>query len=126
MSIQSSVLIRNLIVLVSVFLVLAIYYLVHIGNNYIDGSKRIRISKKKSSTYINWINIYLYFYLLSKRYGILSDTIYTIVISAVLAYLFNPIINYFEKHNISRGLGVFYCIYYNYWSYIYPILFSHT
>ena len=25
----------------------------------------------------------------------------------VLAYLFNPIINYFEKHNISRGLGVF-------------------
>ena len=106
MNIQSSVLIRNLIVLVSAFLVLAIYYLIHIGNSYIDNSKRIQISKKKAvPILIGLISIYV-FYLLSKRYGILSDTVYTIVISAILAYLFNPIINYFEKNNISRGLGV--------------------
>ena len=42
-----------------------------------------------------------------RKYGILSDIIYTIIISGVLAYLINPIVNYFEKYNINRGLGVF-------------------
>lgn len=107
MNIQSSVLIRNLIILISIFLVFAIYYLIHIGNRYVDGNKRIQVNKKKAiPILIGLISVYI-FYLLSKKYGILSDTIYTIIISAVLAYLFNPIINYFEKHNISRGLGVF-------------------
>ena len=107
MNIQSSVLIRNLFILISVFIAFAIYYLIHIGNRYIDANKRIQINKKKAVPILIGIIFIYVFYLLSKKYEILSDTIYTIIISIVLAYLFNPIINYFEKHNISRGFGVF-------------------
>ena len=45
-------------------------------------------------------------YNLLKKYTILSDTFYTIIISMILAYLFNPIINYLEKKNIKRIWGV--------------------
>lgn len=107
MNIQSSALIRNLFILISVFIVFAIYYLIHIGNRYVDANKRIQVNKKKAVPILAGVIFVYIFYLLSKKYGILSDTIYTIIISMVLAYLFNPIINYFEKHNISRGLGVF-------------------
>ncbi|WP_236914983.1 AI-2E family transporter [Clostridium sp. Cult2] len=106
MNVHSSVLIRNLILIISTLLILAIYYLIHIGNKYVEINKQIKINKKKILP-ILFILIFIYFfYLLSKEYGILSDTLKTIIISAILAYLFNPIINFFEKHNISRGLGV--------------------
>lgn len=106
MNIHSSILIRNLIILISTLLVLVIYYLIHIGNRYVDDNKRIPINKKKILPVLIVLILIYSFYLLSKKYNILSDTINTIIISAVLAYLFNPIVNYFEKHKISRALGV--------------------
>lgn len=103
---QSPVLIRNLIFLTSILMVFIIYYLIHIGNRYVEDSKKIRIRDKRFlPILIMLISIYI-FYLLSKRYGILSDMVYTIMISLIIAYLLNPIVNYFEKYNISRGLGV--------------------
>ena len=106
MNIHSSILIRNLIILISTLLVLVIYYLIHIGNRYVDDNKRIPINKKKILPVLIVLILIYSFYLLSKKYNFLSDTINTIIISAVLAYLFNPIVNYFEKHKISRALGV--------------------
>ncbi|HSH35685.1 AI-2E family transporter [Schnuerera sp.] len=106
MNVHSSVLIRNLIIIISTLLILGIYYLIHIGNNYVDSNKQIKINKKKVLPFLLTLIIIYSFYLLSKRYGILSDTLYTIIISAVLAYLFNPIINFFEKRNIPRGWGI--------------------
>lgn len=106
MNVQSSILMRNLIIIISTLLILAIYYLIHIGNRYVEEDKRIRINKKRVFPVLLILIIIYSFYLLSKKYGILSDTFKTIIISAVLAYLFNPIINFFEKHKISRGWGV--------------------
>lgn len=103
---QSPVLIRNLLILISILLVFAIYYLIHIGNKYVDDNKKIRINKKKViPIIITVLSIYI-FYLLAKKHGIIADTVYTIIISAILAYLFNPIVNYFEKRRINRGFGV--------------------
>ncbi|GFN36019.1 AI-2E family transporter [Tepidimicrobium xylanilyticum] len=105
MNVNSSVLIRNLVVVVTILLILIIYYLIHIGNRYVDDSNRIRINKKKILPAIFSIVIIYIFYFLAKRYSIIVDTIYTIITSAVLAYLFNPIVNYLEKRRISRGWG---------------------
>lgn len=91
MSEYSPVLVRNLIIILSILLTLVIYYLIHIGNKHVDASKQININKKRVLPIVT-VLIFIYaFYLLSKKYGILSDTLFTIIISAVLAYLFNPI-----------------------------------
>lgn len=88
-------------------LVLIIYYLINIGNNFVPEKKKIQIKDKKVLPLILGIIALVTFYSLLKKYSILSDTFYTIVFSAILAYLFNPIINYFEKKKISRIRGVF-------------------
>lgn len=107
MDIYSPVLIKNLIFLISILIILIIYYLIHIGNRYVDQEKRIYFNRKKAFPLLIGILFIYISYFLIRKYGILSDIIYTIIISGVLAYLINPIIKYFEKYNIKRGLGVF-------------------
>ncbi len=97
---------RHLMLLVFILLVLIIYYLIHIGNRFVESNRRIKISRKKGLP-ILLIVLFIYIFIqLSKEFTILKDTFFTIIASVVIAYLFNPIINYFEKHNISRTLGV--------------------
>lgn len=89
-----------------ILLILIIYYLINIGNNFVPESKKIRIKDKKILPIIlSIVFIYLFFALLNK-YTILSDTFFTIIFSAILAYLFNPIINFLESKNINRMIGV--------------------
>jgi predicted PurR-regulated permease PerM len=89
-----------------ILLMLIIYYLINIGNNFVPGRKQIKINDKKLLPILIGIVFLFLFFNLIKKYAILSDTFYTIIFSAILAYLFNPIINYLEKKKISRGLGV--------------------
>lgn len=89
-----------------ILIMLIIYYLINIGNNFVPSKKQIRINDKKIlPIMIGIVFLFLFFNLLNK-YPILSDTFYTIVFSAILAYLFNPLINYLEKKKINRGFGV--------------------
>lgn len=91
----------------TILLILIIYYLINIGNNFVSEKKKIRINDKKLlPVAIGLVFLFLFFNLL-KKYTVLSDTFYTIVFSAILAYLFNPIINYLEKKKINRLRGVF-------------------
>lgn len=106
MIIQSSILIRNLIFLILIFLALVIYYLIHIGNRYIDNNKKIDIRFEKIVPVVIVLILIYILYWMFKRYGILSDIVYTLIISMIFAYLLNPIVNYFEKQGISRGIGV--------------------
>jgi len=106
MGIQSSLLIRNLIILVFILLILVIYYLIHIGNRFVDITRRIRITRKREVPIIAIILFIYIFYQLSQKFTILQDTLLTIIVSIILAYLFNPIVDYFEKYNIKRTLGI--------------------
>lgn len=91
----------------TILLILIIYYLINIGNNFVSEKKKIRINDKKLLPIaIGLVFLFLFFNLL-KKYTVLSDTFYTIIFSAILAYLFNPIINYLEKKKINRLRGVF-------------------
>lgn len=89
-----------------VLLVLIIYYLINIGNQFVIDHKKIKINNKKVLPVLLGLVFLFLFYNLLKKYTILWDTFYTIVFSAILAYLFNPIINYLEKKNIKRIWGV--------------------
>lgn len=89
-----------------ILLILIIYYLINIGNNFIPDRKKIRIKDKKIlPILLSIVFLYLFFSLLN-RYTVLSDTFFTIIFSAILAYLFNPIINYLQEKNINRMIGV--------------------
>jgi predicted PurR-regulated permease PerM len=90
-----------------ILLVLVIYYLINIGNNFVSDRKKIRINDKKLLPIIIGLVFLFLLFNLFKKYTILSETFYTIIFSAILAYLFNPIINYLEKKNINRLRGVF-------------------
>lgn len=91
----------------TILLILIIYYLINIGNNFVSEKKKIRINDKKLLPIAIGLAFLFLFFNLLKKYTILSDTFYTIVFSAILAYLFNPIINYLEKKKINRLKGVF-------------------
>lgn len=106
MGIQSSFLIKNLMVLVFILLILIIYYLIHIGNRFVDSNRRIRITRKKGLPVIAAILFVYIFYQLFNQFSILQDTLFTIIASVILAYLFNPIINYLERYNIQRTLSI--------------------
>lgn len=106
MDMQLSFLIKSVILLLLIFIFSLIYYTIHIGNKHIKKGNRIKINKTKIIPIIIGIIIIYLFLLLVNRYSIIADTILTIIISAILAYLLNPIIDYFEKHKISRNCGI--------------------
>lgn len=89
-----------------VLLTLIIYYLINIGNNYVPNNKKIRIKDKKILPILLGLLFIFIFNSLLNKYTILSDTFYTIIFSAILAYLFNPIINFLESKKIKRSHGV--------------------
>lgn len=90
----------------SILLILIIYYLINIGNNFVSDKKKIRVNDKKLLPIVLGLVFLFLFYNLFNKHTILSDTFYTIVFSAILAYLFNPIINYLERNKINRLRGV--------------------
>ncbi len=97
---------KSITVLLIMLLLLIIYYLINIGNTFIPDNSRIKFRNKKVlSVFIGLTGFFLLSYLL-RRYTILSDTLYTIIFSSILAYLLNPIVNRLEKKGFKRGYSV--------------------
>lgn len=93
-------------ILLALLLLLIIYYLVNIGNNYVQDKKRIKISNKKVLGILGIIILVYFIFFMFRKYSILYDTFSALIISVILAYLFNPIVNYLEQKKINRMLGV--------------------
>lgn len=92
--------------LILILLILLIYYLINIGNNFVPERKRIRFSNSKL---LPILGILAAIYLLSQifsKYTLISDTFYTVIFSIVLAYLFNPLVDYLENKGLKRLYGV--------------------
>ncbi len=87
-------------------IILIIYYLINIGNTFISDDKRIKIKDKRILSFMLGLLGFFALYYLFKNHSILRDTFFTIVFSAIFAYLLNPIINYMERKNIKRNFGV--------------------
>lgn len=97
---------KSILGLLLLLLVIIIYYLINIGNKFIPKEKRIKLKDKRILIGIGSLIFILVFFYFLRKYPILSDTFYTIIFSIILAYLFNPIINFFEKNKIKRTYGV--------------------
>ena len=103
---QVSIMNRGLFFLKFIILFLFIYYFIHIGNRFIDEDKQIKVSRKRAFQVLFGIFVLYIFYFLIQKYDIISNILFTVIISLIFSYLLNPIVNYLERHNISRGLGI--------------------
>ncbi len=90
----------------TILLLLIIYYLINIGNNYIPEKKRIRVSNSKIIPILITLLIIYSIYVILKKYPVLSDTFFTIIFSIVLAYIFDPLVNYLESRGMKRIYAV--------------------
>lgn len=97
---------RTTWLLSTILILLIIYYLINIGNNYVENRNKIKINYKRLLPIVIGLIVLLIMKSLFRRYTILSDTFYTIIISVILAYLFNPVIDYLESKNIKRVWAV--------------------
>lgn len=90
---------------VLIFALIAIYYLVNIGNRYLERSKRLvvdtRLVKKVLIGLLSLIII-----VLLRKYPILGRVFAAAFIAAILAYIINPLVDKLEKRGIKRALGV--------------------
>lgn len=98
------VVIRSLLLIV--LIALSVYYLINIGNQYIDKSRRIHINLKRVGLFLLAILLIIISRYIFTRFPVLRTTVGVVIISAILAYIINPLINYMEIKGISRRIGV--------------------
>lgn len=106
MNINIDSLIKVLLFLLIVFLGVLLYYIINIGNKQLDEKRKIGFRKQRIVPIIILFLVIIVYAYFSKRYSIVSDTLGTVIVSIVLAYLFNPIVNFLENKGIDRRLGI--------------------
>nr|WP_300002352.1 AI-2E family transporter [Tissierella sp.] len=85
---------------------LIIYYLINIGNKFVDPRKMIIIKNKWIlQGFIGLISFYI-IYMFLKKNPFIYDIFITILISIILAYAINPLVNKLEDKGIKRLYGV--------------------
>lgn len=93
-------------ILLMLLLTLIIYYLVNIGNKYLEDKKRLNFSNRVIMIALASVILLYTVTMILRRFPFLSDIIVTIITSIIIAYALNPLINKFERNNISRFFGV--------------------
>ena len=92
-------------ILLPILLFLIIYYLINIGNRYVAPRKAIHYNTKL----ILWgiITLFALYFVVQifRKYTLVSDTFFTILVSMLLAYLLNPSVTYFERKGMKRILA---------------------
>ena len=89
-------------ILLLLLLGFSIYYLVNIGNRYIDQPKKIKLNKQHLYySSIGLISIVLFIFLYNFR-NIIWQVLPSLLWSILFAYLLNPIVNQISKYNIPR------------------------
>lgn len=95
------------LVILSILLIfLAIYYLINIGNRYIEGKKRINIDLSLITKIFLGILIFYLINILFNKFPILGYTLSSVIIAIIFAYIINPIVNYLERKGVRRQFGV--------------------
>lgn len=85
---------------------LAIYYLINIGNRYIEGKKRISIDLHFiTKIFLGILTLYLITIIFNK-FPILGYTLSSAIIAIIFAYIIDPIVNYLERKGVKRQFGV--------------------
>lgn len=94
------------LVLISILIFFIIYYLIHIGNMYINKDKIIKINWNRITPIIITLIIIFVAVLIIRRYNIIKEALNILLFSIILAYILNPLVNYLEQRNIERVWGI--------------------
>lgn len=95
-----------MLILSLLLLSLIIYYLINIGNRYIEGDKRIKIDLKFILKIFICIVILYFISIIFEKYKILGYTLWSVLIGIIFAYIIDPIVNFLERKGIKRPFGV--------------------
>ena len=87
-------------------LILISYYLIHIGNRFIPDHKRVIFNKKLTLKIVLYVGIIALVVYLFSRFAIFKNMLNVLVVAAIFAYLFNPLVGYFEKKNHKRSVSI--------------------
>lgn len=91
---------------VLIFALIAIYYLVNIGNRYLERSKRLVVDTRLVKKVLIGLLSLIIIIVLLRKYPILGRVFAAAFIAAILAYIINPLVDKLEKRGIKRALGV--------------------
>lgn len=99
--------IRNgLLIVIFALVGLISYYLINIGNRYVERSKRITINERLVRNVLIGLFVFALTVFIISKNPIISTVITCAIISVVLAYIINPLVDRLEKKGIKRVFGV--------------------
>ncbi len=99
-------LVNTILVLSVLFLSFSIYYLINIGNTKVSLRNRLRFDQifiKRITVIIILVLLTLFIF---NKYPIISRTLFTAIISLVVAYLINPLVMKLEELGIKRAYAI--------------------
>ena len=89
-------------ILLILLIALSVYYLINIGNQYIDKSRRIHVDLKVVGFILLGILALIALRYVFSKFPVLRTALAALVISMILAYIINPLVNYLETKRIPR------------------------
>ena len=98
------VVIRGLLLIL--LIALSVYYLINIGNQYIDKSRRIHLDLRLVGFFLLGILALIALRYVFSKFPVLRTALAAFFISVILAYIINPLVNYLETKRIPRRFGV--------------------
>lgn len=103
----ASFLSKILLISILIFILTAIYYLIHIGNRHLDPKKRLLFTSNHFKALLLFsLGFTLIFWLYLRRHAILP-MLTPFIISAIIAYAFSPVIKWIMKvTKLSRAWAV--------------------
>lgn len=93
-------------ILFVILLFLSIYYLINIGNRFIEKNKRISIDLKLVIKIFAVIVTLYILKLILNKYSIVADTLWALIAGVILSFVINSPVTYLEQKNIKRSYGV--------------------
>lgn len=93
-------------ILIATLLLFFIYYLINIGNRYVDNNKKLIINRKSIMIILAIILLIGLIYNLINTKSLLSEIILILFYSIIFSYVLNPVINYLERKGIKRALAI--------------------
>ena len=100
-------LLNNILYFVIIILFsLIIYYLINIGNKKVDEENRIVFNLDTVQRVALFISFILFLIFMLTKFPIIWETIITIIIAAVIAYLLDPLVDRLEERRFKRSTSI--------------------
>ncbi|PHS35453.1 MAG: AI-2E family transporter [Alkaliphilus sp.] len=110
-NLSEGMLISNILIYITQFFLtillgFAIYYLINIGNTYLERDKKVDVGKKEITYYIIIIFTSLVLILMFEIRAVLFSILSPFIFAMILAYILSPAVKFVEKRGVSRLLSV--------------------